>query len=368
MTRFAVMFGIMLFLLLGSFYWVTGRALSLYRVDIKKKAIRILRIILALLLGGLCAVWRTGLVVMLYLAIVIILTDAAAYLIRHVVKNRETAVYKQAARIYRTGVLQLFLVCLICGYGCYNMGHPVKTEYTLTSDKLSRNYDMVLLTDTHYGTIQKPQVLQKTIGEINGLKPDFVILGGDIVEEGTSKNAMKEAFQVLGNLRSTYGTYYVYGNHDRQNYTNAPAYTEEELAGEIEKNGIAILKDAYRAINEEVTLAGREDAGQGDSGRLSSETLLEGADRDHYIIMADHQPAGSEENAAQGVDLQLSGHTHAGQIFPVGSFLELSGGLTYGQYREGSCHIIVSSGFAGWGFPLRTQKRSEYVVIHLKKA
>ena len=88
---------------------------------------------------------------------------------------------------------------------------------------------------------------------------------------------------------------------------------------------------------------------------------------DAYVVLLDHQPVQSEENARQGVDLQLSGHTHAGQLIPIGYINALTGALNYGEYERGGCKVIVSSGMAGWGFPFRTQEKCEYVVIHLKR-
>ncbi|MFR5087844.1 MAG: hypothetical protein ACLTDT_09920 [Clostridium sp.] len=74
-----------------------------------------------------------------------------------------------------------------------------------------------------------------------------------------------------------------------------------------------------------------------------------------------------EENAQAGVDLELSGHTHAGQIWPIGHFTEMAGQLNYGLYQRGSCKVIVSSGEAGWGYSMRTQEHCEYVMINLQK-
>lgn len=89
-----------------------------------------------------------------------------------------------------------------------------------------------MITNTHYDTIQNPDVLREQIDEINALDPDLIVLDGDIVEEGTSKSSMQGAFQVLGGLRSTFGTYLVYGNHDRQEYadvvSNSRAYKKEK--------------------------------------------------------------------------------------------------------------------------------------------
>lgn len=81
----------------------------------------------------------------------------------------------------------------------------------------------------------------------------------------------------------------------------------------------------------------------------------------------DHQPVEAEEDNAQGIDLALSGHTHAGQIWPVGHLSELGGVLNYGEYQEGDCKVIVSSGFTGWGYSVRTEGHCEYVVVNVNR-
>ncbi|MGN0252392.1 MAG: metallophosphoesterase [Oliverpabstia sp.] len=229
------------------------------------------------------------------------------------------------------------------------------------------DYKIVLITDTHYGTIQNTDVLKNKIDEINAQNPDIALLGGDIVEEGMSKEAMEEAFQVLGRIQAKYGVYYVYGNHDRQPYTRNKSYTDEELANAIQSNGITILEDSFVEINHDLILAGRGDAAwRNTSGRATVEEILQGADREKYIIVADHQPIEAEENDMQGVDMELSGHTHAGQIWPVGLLSEMIGILNYGEYQTGNCNVIVSSGFTGWGYPVRTEEHCEYVVVNIK--
>ena len=255
---------------------------------------------------------------------------------------------------------------MLLAYGYGNMQHIRKTEYQLETAKIAGNYTLVLITDTHYGTIQDTSFLQAKAEEISGNFPDIVVLGGDIVEEGTSKAHMEEVFQVLGGIKTKCGVYYVYGNHDRQSYTQEKSYTEAELKAAITKNGITILEDNYIEINDELILAGRGDAAwRNQSGRASVADILKDADRNKYIIVADHQPIAAEENSDQGVDLLISGHTHAGQVWPVGHITELFGTLNYGEYQVGGCKVIVSSGFTGWGYPVRTQEHCEYVVIHL---
>jgi hypothetical protein len=246
------------------------------------------------------------------------------------------------------------------------MNHIVKTQYQIQTEKNIGNYKVVMITDIHYATIQDTEILKNTISEINEENPDIVVFGGDIVEEGTTKEKMQEVFQVLGSIKSKYGLFYVYGNHDTQPYTQDKCYTKDELKSAILENNITILDDEYIEINEELVLVGRGDAALGNmSQRASTEELLEGVDKTKYRIVADHQPIEAAENAAQGVDLQISGHTHAGQIWPIGYFTEWLGGLNYGQYQEGNCNIIVTSGFTGWGYSFRTQEHCEYVVVEI---
>ena len=359
---------ILLVFLLGlwaGLYWMAGRWLALYGVELRKTGVRIARGLAAVLAVAAFVKWHMAALVELHLLALFTLTELAAWLPRRLARGRAGG--KWFWKVYRSGLVPVLAVCLLLGFGYWKMEQIYATEYTVISDKLDSGYDVVFLSDIHYGTIQNPGALQRAVERINALQPDLIILGGDIVEEGTSKESMEEAFRVLGNLKSIYGTYYIYGNHDRQSYLAPPsrAYTAEELERAIRSNGIEILCDRWISVGEDLVLAGREDAGAAYE-RLPAGEILWGADRDKFLLVADHQPVGLEENASQGVDLQLSGHTHAGQVFPAGYLIELYGGLNYGLYREGDCQIIVSSGAAGWGFPVRTQGRCEYVVLHLR--
>lgn len=350
-------------------YWMAGRWLALYGIDGKKLSIRVLRGLAGVLAVGACFRWNTAALVELHLLVLFAITELAARLLRQAARRYSGGKwYRKLRRIYHSGLVPVVLLCMMMGYGYWNMGSIRATEYTISSEKLACDYEVVFLSDIHYGTIQRPEALCRAVEEINARHPDLVILGGDIVEDGTSKEAMEEAFRVLGKLKSTFGTYYIYGNHDRQRYraVSSRAYTEEDLEQAIQGNGIAILWDRTVIIGGDLALTGREDAGE-TGGRLPTGDLLRGVDRDRFLIVADHRPVGVEENASEGVDLQLSGHTHAGQIFPGGYLIDLFGGMHYGLYREGECRVIVSSGVAGWGFPIRTQGKCEYVVVQLRK-
>ena len=347
-------------------YWISGRWMISYGIHVKIRSVRLLRAAGSVLAAVFSIRWSIFGLIIAYLIALSLLAECIATAIRRAAgKYQEKSWYRRIRMFCCGGALPILLTCLVLGYGAWNMDHIVETEYTVVSDKLQSDYEVVLITYTLYGTIQNPDVLKEKINEINAVQPDLVILGGDIVEEGTSKDDMREVFSLLGDLKSTYGTFYVYGNHDRQYYMEDRTYSDDELAQSLEENGITALSDQWVNLGDDLVLAGREDA-ERPEGRDSLEKLLEGADRSRFLIVADHQPLEAEENAAQGVDLEVSGHTHAGQMFPVGYISELSGTRNYGEYQEDSCRIIVSSGAAGVGFPLRTQERCEYVVIHLR--
>lgn len=312
--------------------------------------------------------WLFSALIVLHLVVFLAAADLVALPIRHAFRShRQSKPYRVLRILYRSGAASLLAACMLLGYGMWNMAHIRETTYTVISDKVTTPYRIALITDTHYGTIQDKELLKSHLKIINDAQPDLVILGGDLVDEGTSKADMQVLFDMLGSqLHPRYGIFYVYGNHDRQPYTQNKAFTADELKQTITESGIHILQDASVELGDELLLAGRDDARWGNSGqRTSTDALLQGADRSRFMILADHQPVELSENAAASVDLMLSGHTHAGQIWPVGLFSSLTGVYNYGLYQEGDCTLIVSSGFTGWGYPIRTQGHCEYVLVDL---
>ncbi|MCI8505503.1 MAG: metallophosphoesterase [Lachnospiraceae bacterium] len=356
-------------------YFYVRRMLAFWKLDGKRFGTKLLNVVLALVFAALCSnFWSARAMVILHLLAVSLVVDLAAVLLRLALQKgdreeqKKNRLFQMAKVLYRCGLMPVLITGLMLGYGAFNMGRAVRTEYQIeTAKELDETYKLVLITDTHYGTIQSKEVLKEKAEEISGEEPDVVVLAGDIVEEDTSKEDMEEVFQVLGSIKSRYGVYYVYGNHDRQPYTNQPTYEDSELADAVRKNGIVILEDQAVELGSDLLLAGRADAAWGNvTGRASPEEILRRADKERFIIMADHQPIEAAENGAAGVDLLISGHTHAGQMWPIGLFSELFGTLNYGEYQEGNCRVIVSSGFTGWGYPFRTEEHCEYVVIEIQ--
>ncbi len=360
---------VLFILILGLFafgiYWLSGKYIQFFKFNIKSTKFRIIRAAVAVILTALCMVFRIGMLVVLHLLALWGLGELMCCIIRPFIKRyQKAAAYSVIRAVYRCGIVPLLIIAVLFTYGYFNMNTVHQTFYTVNSDKLSKDYRVVFLSDTHYGTIQDPDLLKEKVDEINLLSPDVVILGGDIVEEGTSKQEMYEVFQTLSGIESTYGTYFIYGNHDRQRYTSDPEYTEQELTDTITLNGINILKENCVELGDEILLVGREDL-SAKNERLDTAELLQNVDIDRFILVADHQANDVEGNTACGSDLQLSGHTHGGQILPLGWMSFLYNGYVYGEYKADDTMVIVSSGFAGWGFPIRTQGISEYVVVDL---
>ncbi len=369
--RYTMMFGIfgMVFLAAGAYLYVrVHKMMCFFGLDMKKFQWKALNLaIVVALAAASCNLFSNTAVVILHFIAAFAVIDAVAVILRAIYGKRQQGKLFQVCRfLHQSGVVAAVVAFAIVIYGFVNMYFVVRADYTVKTDKKVQDYKIVLLTDIHYDTIQKPEVLKKAVEEINAQNPDIVLLGGDIVEEGTSKERMEEVFALLGDIRNQYGIYYVYGNHDRQPYTDSRTYTDEELEYTVLKNGIVILEDEYVEINGDFILAGRGDAAWGNvNHRPSPEEILGDVSREKFILMLDHQPVEADINGAAGVDLELSGHTHAGQIWPVGLFTELSGKLNYGEYCEGTCTVIVSSGVAGWKYTMRTGKHCEYVVVNI---
>ena len=165
-------------------------------------------------------------------------------------------------------------------------------------------------------------------------------------------------------IKSKYGIYYVYGNHDKNNYSFNKNYNVYELNKIIENNNINILEEDKKYIRNDLVIIGR-----GYDYRLHIDDILSDSDIDLYKVVIDHIPQDYEINELNNIDLELSGHTHNGQIFPLGIIERLfkTSDLIYGKKTINDFTGIVTSGIAGWGLNIRTEGNSEYVIINLQK-
>lgn len=265
--------------------------------------------------------------------------------------------------------LSLFISFVEVSYGVLNMNNIVKTEYTVTTKKnILQDYTVVMLADLHYPTTMNAKKLQTTVNQIKNEKADFVLLCGDIVDEYTTVSQRKEVFSILGQLSDSSKVYYVFGNHDSGSYSLDNSILPKDLTNLIEANGITVLQDQVVEYNNEITICGRQDITF--KNRKNLNTLLKNVDQNDLLIVMDHQPRELEKNSNEGVDLHVSGHSHAGQIFPLYFIYELTGvnELNYGKKKIKQMIAINTSGIGGWAFPMRSEKHSEYTVINIKSS
>lgn len=369
--------GALLFILLA----VAGVAVYIYRfivrigknlnITINNKWAKLATILVSIALFWCCvSLFSIGAIALLHFVGLSMLTDIVDYIIKRVKKNRYSEL-KIWNKLYKICVIPLVLTVGFMVYGYMNMMNIVETSYTIDTEKNIRaeGYRIGLVADIHFGISLDVDEFQKVCDEISSKNIDIMVLCGDIVDEGASLEQMQQVFKMLSSINSKYGTYYVYGNHDRQSYKMDKSYTVEQLNEAITANGIKILADEVVTINDEIILVGRKDTSMtGDTNRVSIEKLLEGKDKDKFILTLDHQPKNYDENVKAGTDLLLSGHTHGGQIWPINMLFEIIkfDDEVYGLTNIGEFNGIVTSGVAGWGFPVKTCAKAEYVIVDVK--
>lgn len=213
------------------------------------------------------------------------------------------------------------------------------------------------------------QGLAEHLSRIKKQNPDVFVIVGDFVGEDTTKTDMLDACRA----HTKYGIYYVFGNHDKENYgNNRRGYTGDELVEELERNSVTVLQNENVLIDNRFYLIGRQDASEErDFGGRRAEIsgLTETLDNDKYSIILDHQPVDYDAEADSGADLVLSGHTHCGQMIPIMQFsrwFNLGGNDNiYGMERCRNTDFIVTSGISDGAIKFKTGCRSEFVMIEV---
>jgi uncharacterized protein len=261
------------------------------------------------------------------------------------------------------GLAVFVLVLGIVGYGAWNARNPRVNHYDITIAKQAgplRQLHVVMVSDIHLGTIIHNDYLTKMVGMVNQLKPDLVLFAGDVFDENVEAVNKQQMTETFRKIKAQYGAFAVLGNHE---YIGG---NTEEAIKYLNAAGVQVLKDNSQEINGSFYLIGRDDrSGSRYNGvqRKSLKTLLSGVNRSLPIIVMDHQPQQLEEPAEQGVDLQLSGHTHAGQLFPIRLITQRIFEDDWGYLRKENFQLIVSSGYGTWGPPIRVGNNPEIVDI-----
>ena len=256
--------------------------------------------------------------------------------------------------IYTTAVLAtgLFAVFLI---GNIRYRNKVRVPLTLTTGKpLAKPLRLVMLSDLHLGYHNPRAELARWVDMVNREQPDMVLIAGDIIDMSIRplvEEKMAEEFR-----RIEAPVYACLGNHEY--------FTGEPQAQQFYREaGIHLLCDTCEVVGD-VCLIGRDD--RMNPHRKSMAKLAAEADRSKYTILLDHQPYFLEQAERAGIDFQLSGHTHRGQVWPISWITDWMYECAWGEHQRGNTRYYVSSGIGIWGGKFRIGTQSEYVVVELR--
>jgi predicted MPP superfamily phosphohydrolase len=224
---------------------------------------------------------------------------------------------------------------------------------------------LVQVSDLHVSSLLHEPRVEAVVEKINALTPDLVFFTGDLVDGPPAQRA--SSMGALRLLQAKYGVFACTGNHEYYSDYRAWMRTLPHLGLNMLLNDHAVV-----SVNgEKLLIAGLTDAAAERYGLPAPDmaAALEGAPAESGLrILLDHRPVRAAQNADYGFDLQLSGHTHGGQIWGFNRLVaEFNQGYLYGWYQEGNMRLYVSSGAGLWsGFPLRLGVPSEIVRMRLR--
>jgi predicted MPP superfamily phosphohydrolase len=246
------------------------------------------------------------------------------------------------------------------GYGTYGVlrGPRVK-RVTVPLAKLPRSahgYRIAVVSDIHLGPVLGRDFCQRVVDTINSTQPDLIAVVGDLVD-GSVKD-LGPAAAPLARLRARHGSYFVTGNHEY--YSGAAQWVRE-----VRELGLHPLENA-RTEMAGFDLAGVNDvAGESEGHGPDFGRALGDRDTSRAVVLLAHQPVQIHDAVKHGVDLQLSGHTHGGQLWPGNYIAELANPTVAGLERYGDTQLYVSRGAGAWGPPTRVGAPSDITVVEL---
>ena len=219
------------------------------------------------------------------------------------------------------------------------------------------------ITDVHIGPTIGHDFIVSVVERVNALAADVIVITGDLVDG--SVEDLREHAAPLANLRAKHGVFFVTGNHEY--YSGV-----DEWLDELRRLGIRPLRNERVTIEHEgasIDLAGIDDfSAHGGGHGPDLPRALAGRDETRELVLLAHQPRAIKEAAAHGVGLQLSGHTHGGQLWPWTYLVFLQQPYVAGLHRHGDSQIYVSRGTGYWGPPMRVGAPAEITHLVLERA
>jgi uncharacterized protein len=256
------------------------------------------------------------------------------------------------------------LVAALIFVGHINTLFPVVRNVDISIAKNGGNMKSlraVLMSDIHLGTLIGNGQLESVVDKVQQINPDIILLAGDVLDEDLEPVLRKNLGKTLKKLHAPLGVFAVMGNHEYIGGAD-PAY--EYLVN----HGLSVIRDSVVKIQDSFYLVGREDRDMlrfSGIQRLTLEELMDQTDKSFPIILMDHQPYYPEKAAQLGVDLQVSGHTHHGQLWPLNFLTSAIFTISRGYGKIDKTHVYVSNGVGTWGPPVRIGTRPEIVVLNI---
>jgi predicted MPP superfamily phosphohydrolase len=264
-----------------------------------------------------------------------------------------------------TAIIVITLVGLIVFLGNLNKRNIQIKTIDISIPKGAGKLDslnVVMASDIHLSPIDGEKLLTKIVDKVNSCNPDIILLAGDIVDDKAIVLEERKIGESFRRLKSKYGVYSITGNHE---YINGV----DTCVRFAEKFGIKFLRDSSTMIDGSFYLIGRDDSSElqfTGKQRKSLSDIVKDIQPNYPKILLDHTPFKLEQAEQNGIDLQLSGHTHHGQIFPGNLITKMIYELSWGYKKKGNTHYYVSSGAGTWGPPVRTGSNSEIVNLKIK--
>lgn len=293
-------------------------------------------------------------------------------------KNWDERKKRMLHRIF--GIITVLLIAGVSAYGAVHAHQLKTTTYEIEVDKscaVGDELNIVFVSDLHLGYNAGVPEMEDMVRRINSENADLVIIGGDFFDnEYDALDDPDELISVLQTIKSKYGVYAVYGNHDIKErllagftFSSSKKESDPRMDEFVEKAGITLLRDEVTLVADSFYLIGRADyekPGRGIDKRADLPELMEGLDTSKPIIVIDHEPVELHETAAAGVDIDLNGHTHDGQLFPASIITDLVWENSYGYQNIDGMHDIVTSGVGLFGPDMRVLTDAEVAVIKVK--
>jgi len=291
---------------------------------------------------------------LLYITMCVVAIDLAVALGRVTKFLRRETLSSQGFKSARLGCC-LVVPALIVAAGALNNNrlrvNEISIELPRKGSTLER-LNIVYASDFHLSAITSDHLIERFVAKVNALKPDIVLIGGDVLEGHGIENLGPIETQFRG-IRAKYGVYAAPGNHERYRGGTDDFFIHSGM--KYLKDGVAKIDDAFYVIGRKETRS---------SLRKPVAELLKAAPENLPIILLDHRPVDLDKVSDSRVNLQFSGHTHNGQLFPVNLLvMPFQYELAWGTMKKRNTIFIVSSGVQAWGPPVKTAGDSEILWV-----